>query len=104
MTTLQSDGYLGWTNRETWNTHLWITNTEPLYKLVFLLMGSRSKGSVTTGEFADKLEAFLWILWEGKTPDGDALNPVNWVEIATHWYEDNKEYLDNLDAQFDNSL
>jgi len=88
--------YNGWSNIETWNVQLWISNTEPLYKLVKRLMGNAS-GSVTTGEFADSLEGFLWILWDGKTPDGYRLNPVNWVEIATSWQEDFKEYLDELD-------
>ena len=98
MTTLQADGFQGWTNRETWNVQLWITNQEPLYKLVRILLGNRNIGSVTTGTFADDLEAFLWIMWEGMTPDGCKLNPVNWVEIATTWFSDNKEYLDELDG------
>ena len=98
MTTMQDDGYNGWTNRETWNVQLWITNDEPLYKLVKSLLGNPQKGSVTTGTFADDLEAFLWIMWEGKTPDGCRLNPVNWVEIATSWFEDYKDYLDELDG------
>jgi hypothetical protein len=81
MTIAEEASYEGWTNRETWNTYLWISNSQPIYKLVLKLMGNAS-GSATTGEFADNLEQFLWILWEGKTPDGEPLNPVNWVEIA----------------------
>mgnify|MGYP001167543271 CR=1 FL=1 len=98
MTTLQADGYNGWTNRETWNVQLWITNTEPIYKLVMGLLGNRETGSVNTGDFADHLEQFLWILWEGKTPDDYSLKPVNWVEISMAWFEDNKDYLDELDG------
>jgi hypothetical protein len=25
-------GYQGWTNRATWATNLWLTNTEPYYR------------------------------------------------------------------------
>ena len=98
MTTLQADGYNGWTNRETWNVQLWITNTEPLYKLIMGLLGNKETGSVNTGDFADHLEQFLWILWEGKTPDDCSLKPVNWVEISMAWFEANKDYLDELDG------
>ena len=98
MTTLQSDGHQGWTNRETGNVQLWITNTEPLYKLIMLLLGNKETGSITTGDFADQLEGLLWILWEGKTPDDCSLKPVNFVEIAMTWYEDNKAYIDELDG------
>ena len=35
--------------------------------------------------FADNLEAYLWIIWEGKTPDGHSLKPVDWVSIASFW-------------------
>tara|TARA_R110000824_G_scaffold81401_1_gene204621 strand:- start:292 stop:591 length:300 start_codon:yes stop_codon:yes gene_type:complete len=97
MTTAEDARYEGWTNRETWNTNLWISNSEPIYKLVLKLMGNAS-GSATTGEFADNLEGFLWIVWDGKTPDGYRLNPVNWVEIATSFQEVHTDYLDSLDA------
>ena len=90
--------YNGWTNRETWNVQLWISNQESLYKLVMGLLGNSKTGSVTTGDFADNLEGLLWILWEGKTPDGNRLEPVNWVEIATSWFQDYKDYLDELDG------
>ena len=96
MTTTNAS-YEGWSNRETWNTHLWISNKESLYKLVLRLMGNAS-GSATTGEFADTLEQFLWILWEGKTPDNCSLKPVNWVEIATVLQSEHTDYLDGLDS------
>lgn len=96
MTTAEAS-YEGWSNRETWNTYLWISNSQPVYKLVLKLMGNAS-GSATTGEFADSLEGFLWILWEGKTPDGERLNPVNWVEIAMFLQSEHTDYLDSLDT------
>ena len=81
--------YNGWSNIETWNVQLWISNTESLYKLVKKLM------TWETATFADNLEGFLWIVWDGKTPDGYTLNPVDWVQIATSWQEDFTEELEN---------
>lgn len=95
--TVAEASYEGWTNRETWNTYLWISNSQPVYKLVLRLMGNAS-GSATTGELADNLEGFLWIIWDGKTPDNCSLKPVNWVEIATFLQSEHIDYLDNLDA------
>lgn len=88
MTTVL-DGYNGWSNRETWNANLWMTNEEPLYKLI----GTIAKRCHSVGELADNMEGFLGILWTSKTPDGDSLNPVNWVEIAEAWVEANELYI-----------
>ena len=91
MTTAEAS-YEGWSNRETWNTCLWISNTESLYKLVKKLI------TWETATFADNLEQFLWIIWEGKTPDNCSLKPVNWVEIATFLQSEHTDYLDSLDS------
>ena len=96
MTTLQADDYNGWSNRATWNANLWLTNTESLYKL----MEKIAKGCHSVSELADNMEGFLGILWKDKTPDGDSLGMVNWVEIADGWVDDH-----NLDAdEFFNNL
>ena len=81
--------YEGWTNRETWNVSLWMGNHEPLYRLVLNML----KNTKNEGDFADTLEAFLLIIWqrindECRTPDGLSLKPVNFAEIAEHWWED----------------
>ena len=85
MTTVM-DGYNGWSNRETWNANLWMTNQESIYKLIGKLAG-RCK---SVSELADNMEGFLLILWKDKTPDGDSLHPVNWSEIAEAWAEANE--------------
>ncbi len=78
--------YNGWTNKETWNTALWMGNEESLYKLIHRVL-SNSKNE---GDFATHLESFLLIIWDGKTPDGLSLDPVNFSEIAEAWWEDYK--------------
>ena len=76
--TTATGGYNGWSNKETWNANLWITNTESLYRLVWIKL----EQCKTVSEIADNVEQLMWILWEGTTPDGFSLSPVNWVEIA----------------------
>ena len=81
--TTATDGYNGWSNRETWNANLWMTNEEPIYKLI----GTIAKTSRSVSELANSMKGFLLIIWEAGTPDGDSLLPVNWVEIAEAWAE-----------------
>ena len=40
-----SDACNGWENRETWVTWLWLANTEPLYRQVFIILSARRKES-----------------------------------------------------------
>tara|TARA_B100001245_G_C22599046_1_gene296829 strand:+ start:162 stop:443 length:282 start_codon:yes stop_codon:yes gene_type:complete len=80
----KKETYNGWTNRETWNTSLWIGNVEPLYNLILGIV----EESKNLGDCADRLEQFLWIIWDGKTPDDCSLKPVNFVEIAESWWEE----------------
>ena len=87
--TMVTDGYNGWSNRETWNVNLWITNKESIYKLI----GTIAKGCHSVSELADRMEGFLLIIWKDRTPDGDSLNPVNWVEIAEGWADANELYI-----------
>ena len=89
-----TSNYNGWTNRETWNTSLWIGNEESLYNLILGLC----EESKNEGDFASKLEYFLWLIWDGKTPDGFNLNKVNFMEIADSWCE---EYRNADNENFD---
>jgi len=81
-----TDGHMGWTNKETWNTNLWMTNEESVYKLLRII----ARKCYNVGELADNMEGFLGLLWEGKTPDGERLEPVDWVQIAEAWAEANE--------------
>ena len=75
--------YNGWANRSTWNVNLWIGNDEKLYRMV-LKMGETS---TSQGDFADRLEGLLLTIWNGETPDGDSLAPVDWVDICDQFAE-----------------
>ena len=89
--------YNGWANKETWNTNLRTITDRLLYYQVYNLLGNKTTGSRTTGDFAESLKMFLWERWKGRTPEGDSLKNVDWLEIAMVWQEDNKEYLIELD-------
>lgn len=69
--------YNGWANRPTWNVFLWLNNDPGLY--------NRYRSRINThGEFTPKsARSFCFWLWpHGRTPDGDALNRANWIEIT----------------------
>lgn len=42
----RSAPYLGWTNWETWNTHLWLTNDESVYQSAVRLAGARDQQGI----------------------------------------------------------
>ena len=79
--------YNGWTNIETWNTNLWMTNHSPGMEQTIL----RIMRGQHSNKFADNIETYMWIICRGETPDGHSLNPVNWVEIAESWLDAYKE-------------
>lgn len=88
--------YQGWSNRETWNAALWLSNDEGLYKAINRLQGTWYNGQCeTVGQQADSLQAFAKAIrnfcvrqWPDlKTPDGDELGQVDWLELAASWVE-----------------
>ena len=75
--------YNGWTNIETWNTALWLGNhSKGMEQTILRIMRGQH-----SNKFADNLETYAWILWDGVTPDGHSLKPVDWVQIADSWIE-----------------
>ena len=98
MPTLEDDRF---SNRETYETYHWISTHAGIPKIATKLM----TGSRNVGELADSLEAFLWILWEGKIGSKDSLAPVNWVEVADAWVDDHSldadEFFNNLQTPTD---
>ena len=77
--------YNGWTNYETWNVNLWLSE---------YFDGIASEcDSCTYGELADLLESSFNRLYADEIPTmgpladllGAAISSVNWYEIAEHY-------------------
>lgn len=67
---MRNEPYNGWTNWHTWNTHLWLTNDELVYRSARVLSRIRSQRS-------------LRILATEVIPETEGVDfvRVNWEEI-----------------------
>lgn len=79
-----SEDYNGWSNRETWNAALWLSNDEGLYREVSRM----ARRSTDAEDLAKDLEQFAREIWGDETPDGDSLRNVDWLEVAEGYEED----------------
>lgn len=92
---MSDETYNGWTNYPTWAVNLWLGNDEVLYNLTVEMAETYAGMNRPTIELADSIKN--WVVNE-LAPDlgasfaadllGYALDQVDWLEIATHWYED----------------
>lgn len=90
--------YNGWTNYETWNVNLWVSNDEGLYnEKMRVLRRSHEVSAKTVREFFAEVMG-------GTTPDldslqenGETVDPINFDEIAEHW-EDERLDMEKLEA------
>lgn len=74
--------YNGWTNRETWNASLWINNEEPLYRLARSIAREGFEREYKKIYTAGNLANAMYEIWpDGKTPDGDLLKNVDWLDV-----------------------
>jgi hypothetical protein len=79
--------YNGWSNRETWLAHLWLTSDEQSYSL---LRETARKGDVF--ERAEFLEELLREQLNDEAAEANmwcdllntAFNRINWLEVAEH--------------------
>ncbi len=86
--------YNGWTNYETWNVNLWLTNDEGSYSMVREMAVRCADTETSRADLADELKALV----EEMMPDlgasmyadllGAAISSVNWHELAEHYLTD----------------
>ena len=92
--------YNGWSNRETWNVNLWLSNDEGLYREVNRIArryegteadpedGAEAEAADIDG-FSRALQTFCKDLWpNNETPDGAALSECDFDEVAQSWLEE----------------
>jgi hypothetical protein len=88
-----SNKYKGWTNYETWNLYLWITNEESDYEYALELVSI----SDNEEQLSKKLEE--WVSDRADDCIGDvggflldmmyrSIQEVNFYEVATHLWEE----------------
>jgi hypothetical protein len=72
---MSDEGWSGYTNRETWNTAVWLFNDQNRYEWMQAQFPSGCSGP-------ESAERFCRDIFGDKTPDKCLLDNVNWQEIV----------------------
>ncbi len=102
-----SNKYNGWTNYETWNFNLWITNEESDYNHALeLAEDSENKYGLSKKleEWAedmasDALTAYEYTHGFIKDMVNSSVGEVNFYEVAEHLWEDRQEAIKQHDGE-----
>jgi len=97
MNNATNDTYNGYANRATWNLMLWISNDESAYHH-FRDLYYRIGGD-DPDDRQDMIERNAREWYGSATPDGDALDNVDWEEIREMMDDDNSEILEEFAAE-----
>jgi hypothetical protein len=74
--------YNGWSNRETWNANLWLTNDYGHYRNI----NSIAADVKEPDRLGSWIRSYCVSQWpSGRTPDRCDLERVDWQEIAASW-------------------
>ena len=92
---MKDNKYNGWTNFETWNFNLWITNEEVDYKYALEMAGEstdRWELSKKLEEWAENMAEYHLTKHSSFIHDmvNSSIKEVNFYEVAEHLWEDNK--------------
>ena len=76
--------YNGWSNYQTWNANLWLSNDEPVYRIAW----ERTEG-VTDAHRAGVILRTVWrtFLSESAKAEAKPSRFINWDEIGEAWLE-----------------
>ena len=102
-----SSKYNGWTNYETWNFNLWITNEEEDYSQVLEM----AFDSLDEYELSKRLEELAYKMADDELGSYDlacgfigdmvtsAIKSVNFYEVATHLWKTRQEAIREHDGE-----
>ena len=99
---MKDNKYNGWTNYETWNFNLWITNEEEDYSHALEM----AFDSLDEYELSKRLEEWacdMASVYDTHGFIGDMVNSsikeVNFYEVATHLWEERQEAIREHDGE-----
>jgi len=76
-----------WVNRQT------ASAAEAIYEILAYegahrMVAQMLQRSHNIGSFTDNLKNLMWLIWDGNTPSGEDMNPIDWTQIANRIIDD----------------